>query len=1057
MEPLRPGIHERLVTEALERAIEKLGWNRVSVEKLGKDEAELLVRLATQHLAHLARDLLGAVGAEHARERVPEIVNRLLEALGEAGSGARLAPPARVLRAVAPAGLPVGTAVPAPIPAIPLSETAFLANARREPSILHVLREEIRTADRVDAVIAFLRWTGYLALREDIEAFLRDRPGRMRVVTSTYLGATSRRVVDELCRLGAEVRVGWDPRTTPLHAKAWIFHRESGFTTAVLGSSNLSHRAITDGLEWNLRLSSVENPFVVERMTAVFEQYWESPDFSPYDPGRDGDRLAEALGEARGAGSTIPFFLDVRPWPFQREILDRLAAERQRGYTRNLVVAPTGTGKTVVAALDYRRLRERERRAGRDLSLLFVAHRKEILLQAQATFRQVLRDPGFGELLVDGNRPTRWNHVFASVQSLSRKIPGELAPDRFGMVIVDEIHHAAARTWEEILDHFRPRWLLGLTATPERADGRSILGWFDGRVAAEMRLWHALERQLLAPFRYLVVEDGTDLRGIGWSRGRFVDSELEGLYTGNDARARKILDAVRRYVEDPGRMRALGFCVGQAHARFMARKFEAAGLPARAVTADTPREEREKALQDLREGRLRAIFSVDLFNEGLDVPAIDTVLFLRPTESATVFLQQLGRGLRHAEDKDVLLVLDFVGQVDRKFRFDRRFRALLGGTGREVLRQVEKGFPTLPPGCAIVLEERAREIVLRNIRENLDRAGTARVLEELGDLVVDGGVPTLGEFLERTGLDLEDVYGKKKRKRKRKEKACWTSHLREKGLLMEPPGEGEEDWYDLPGRLLHVDDPVRLDAWRRVLAGWLPGGTPALEDEAWRRFALVAVRLEEARRHNAGIPLPELPRLVADLRRHPPLIRELKELLELLGARPRDPRPPVVVQGRDSLLALHARYTRREVMAVLGILAGNGAVANLREGVVRSRARRVLALFVNLDKSEKGYIGQTRYRDYAISPRLFHWESQVKNTADGSLGRLYREHRERGWEVLLFVRERPKDDRGLALPFACLGQVLHVRSEGECPISILWRLEHPMPADLFEEAKAAAS
>jgi len=257
MEPLRPGIHERLVTEALERAIEKLGWNRVSVEKLGKDEAELLVRLATQHLAHLARDLLGAVGAEHARERVPEIVNRLLEALGEAGSGARLAPPARVLRAVAPAGLPVGTAVPAPIPAIPLSETAFLANARREPSILHVLREEIRTADRVDAVIAFLRWTGYLALREDIEAFLRDRPGRMRVVTSTYLGATSRRVVDELCRLGAEVRVGWDPRTTPLHAKAWIFHRESGFTTAVLGSSNLSRRVITDGLEWNLRLSSV--------------------------------------------------------------------------------------------------------------------------------------------------------------------------------------------------------------------------------------------------------------------------------------------------------------------------------------------------------------------------------------------------------------------------------------------------------------------------------------------------------------------------------------------------------------------------------------------------------------------------------------------------------------------------------------------------------------------------------------------------------------------------------------------------------------------------------
>ena len=392
-------------------------------------------------------------------------------------------------------------------PQLPLRRTDLLVNDRGEPRLAHEVAAEIASADQVDLLCAFLKWSG-LQLVEDALVEAIGRGVRVRVLTTTYVGATEARAVDRLIELGAEVLISYEVLRTRLHAKAWLFTRASGLDTAYVGSSNLSRAAMVDGLEWNVRLSRAENPAVVTKFAATFEAYWLDPTFEAYDPAVAGDRLRAALqaagsrGPVGANGPTLALAgLDVRPYAFQQEILDRLDAERQvHDRWRNLVVAATGTGKTVIAALDYRRLREQ---LGGDPSLLFVAHRQEILEQTLRTFREVLAEGSFGELSVGGDRPEAWRHVFASIQGLGTVLDGRfggMGADQFDVVIVDEFHHAAASTYERLLSLVTPKVLLGLTATPERSDGGVILRWFDGHVAAELRVWEALERDLLCPF-----------------------------------------------------------------------------------------------------------------------------------------------------------------------------------------------------------------------------------------------------------------------------------------------------------------------------------------------------------------------------------------------------------------------------------------------------------------------------------------------------------------------------------------------------------------------------
>ena len=1025
------GLYERLITEALQEQLGALG-DRLEVRSSELHEAEAADRLAL----HLARVVERAIASLDRTERVTQgtaLARKLVDVIIDATAANTLGPerpvsPAHVLRGVL-GRLPDGRQEAIPAPLIPLLDTTLLTNAPGEPRVGNQVLAEIHSADRIDVVMAFIRRSGISPMLEALHAHCRA--GReVRVLTTTYTGSTEAKALDQLRDLGADVRVSYDETTTRLHAKAWLFHRHSGFSTAYIGSSNLTHSAQANGLEWNVRVSSARNLSVIDKVAAVFESYWNSGDFVPYDREQF---IARTDAERIGAPQFTMSPIELRPEPFQERLLEQIALSRGLGHHRNLLVSATGTGKTVMAALDYVRLREELPSA----RLLFVAHREEILTQTVATFRHALRDYAFGELWVGRERPRLFEHVFASVQSLHASGLDNLDPTHFDVVIVDEFHHAAASTYRRLLDHVRPIELLGLTATPERSDGLPVLDWFEGRIAAELRLWDAIDQHRLVPFAYFGVHDGLDLRDIPWRRGQGYDVEsLSNLFTGNDAWARLVVKEVGRRVDDPARMRALGFCVSVDHARFMARIFRDAGISATAIWSDTPDHERHGALRDLAERRVNVVFSVDLFNEGVDVPAVDTLLMLRPTESPTLFLQQLGRGLRRHPSKTACIVLDFIGHHRSEFRFDRRLRALLGGARSEVAAQVEQGFPFLPAGCHMELDRVASDIVLASIRGAVPSRWSAKV-EELRSLAKGAAAFPLAAFLEKSGLELEDIYTGDK---------SWSDLCEEAGLSVRPAGPREESLRRACGRLLHVDNQHRIDAYRRLLQPDVAPDPRAVSVSDRRLLRMIVAAIVD-KAVSKSVSLEEGCVLLWD---HPQVRAEVLALLDVLGNRVTHV-PAALSSHPEVPLAVHARYTRIEILAAFGV--GEGAkVAPWQTGVYWAKEARADLLAFTLDKTSGQFSPTTRYRDYAVSRDLIHWESQSVTRADSDTGRRYQLHGELGSSIMLFARLR-SDDRA----FYFLGPASYVRHDSELPMAVTWRLAYTLPGDLFASFAAAVA
>lgn len=1042
--PAQPvaGVYEKLVTQRVRDELEQLeamGWKPIDAEVSAESSPHVLAR----HIGDMVARRLNQLPAD---QQVP-YANRILESLGDGpadNSGiepvSNIVEGPRQLLALAEQEAPGAYAIR---PLTPLSETSLLTNSPDDLSLGSELRAELATADRVDLLCAFVKWYGIRVLEDSLRA-AKERGVPIRVITTTYMGATDRHALDRLVRdFGATVKVNYEIRSTRLHAKAWLFRRKTGFDTAYVGSSNLSRAALLDGLEWNVRLSSVATPSVLDKFEATFDAYWNDTAFETYEPDLHGERLDEALAQAGRSTSTTDLKinlsgLEVRPFPHQRDMLERLRVERDiRGRHRNLLVAATGTGKTVMAALDYRRLCK-ESTGGRP-RLLFVAHRKEILKQSLRTYREVLDDASFGELLYGGADPREWNHVFASVQSLNVQRLEQLAPDHFDVIVIDEFHHATASTYRRVINHFAPKELLGLTATPERMDGLNVQDeFFDGRIAAEMRLWEALENDLLCPFHYFGIPDGTNLTNLTWQRGSYADQELGNLFTGNTARARIVLKQIQDKVSDPGAMRALGFCVTKAHAHFMADYFRKANLQAVALDSDSPADVRAKALSDLGKGKLQVIFSVDLFNEGLDIPDVDTLLLLRPTNSATVFLQQLGRGLRRTETKPVLTVLDFIGQHRAEFRFEEQFRALTNLSRNRLVDHIERDFPRLPSGCQIILEGKAKDLVLDNIRTQL--GATVRTLVKE---VKEYSTPRLADYLRESRREIKELY---------KSDNSWTTVLRRAGLITETAPLGEAALLKRVHAFLHVDDPERAQAYLRLLEDKAPpydalGPT----DQAYARMLFFNLW------DNAG-GFTSFQEGLASLRSQRAVRDELRQVLSYVIEQA--DHFPIALSGHlDQVpLKVHSAYNRSEILAALGVARFGGQMPrSFAQGVQWVEELQTDALLITLEKNEKDFSPTVRYKDYALSPTLFHWESQNATAADSRTGLRYQQHTQRGSHVLLFMRRYKNTDIGKSEPWMLLGPATYVEHTGSKPMAITWHLEHALPADVWTYSAIQAS
>ena len=1041
---LQPGLYEQVINTALDQELaqtDKLSQTApIDPAEAAKVLAKYVAEVVERGLDNV-KDSGGDLGSQVGL--VNRIVTAITDQLGVSGfESLSVAERAEQLLALLDRQnnvLAVNEKAEIVRPETSIARSSLFTGAVHEPQMYTELKKEIVSCNRIDMLVSFVKWSGLRLLMDELTQFTQNG-GELRIITTSYMGATDVKAVEELRKLpNTKIKVSYDTKTTRLHAKAYIFYRDTGFTTAYVGSSNLSNAALTSGLEWNTKITKKDLPETIDKIAATFEYYWNDREFVYYDEGQTA-RLERAL-KAEKYQEHDPsqiFTMDVQPYAFQQEIMDRLEAERTvRGYTRNLVVAATGTGKTVISALDYRRFRKEN--PGKPCRLLFVAHREEILKQSLYTFRAVLKDANFGDLFVGAYRPDTIDQLFLSIQTFnSQDFTQKTTPEFYDYIVVDEFHHAAAPTYQKLLSYYQPKILLGLTATPERMDGKNILPYFNNRIAAEIRLPEAIDRKLLCPFQYFGVTDTVDLDQLKWSAGGYDKGQLSRIYTFSgivaERRADLVVSSILKYVTDINTVKGLGFCVSIEHAEFMATYFNTHGIPSMFLTGKSSDEERKTAKDRLVSGEVRFIFAVDIYNEGVDIPEVNTVLFLRPTESLTIFLQQLGRGLRLSEDKECLTVLDFIGQANKRYNFEDKFAALLSNTIRSVSREIKDGFLSAPKGCYIQLERKAAKYILDNIRASYgNSAGLVTRIASFGEDT--GRELNLSSFLDYFHLDPRSLY-----------KFSAFSRLCARADVIEDFTEPLEETLTKAMARLAVIDSRR---WISFLLELLPklddtdfAALPAVEKRMLQMF-YVTVFGKTVEDWSSDEALDNLYALADS----PVLLSEMIELLKYQYNRIDFIDAPVEV-GFDCPLDLHCTYTRDQIMVALDFLKP----ATVREGVKWLPDQKLDVFFVTLNKADKDYSPTTMYNDYSINEWLFHWQSQSTTAAESPTGQRYIHHKERGSKVLLFVREF-KADRitNGAEAYTFLGTANYVKHDGSRPMNITWKLDAPIPAKYLKK------
>ncbi|AEH00538.1 DEAD/DEAH box helicase [Lacinutrix sp. 5H-3-7-4] len=916
-----------------------------------------------------------------------------------------------------------------------LTQSELFTGGNGGLSLESELKKEILSSNEIYLLVSFIKFKGIIILEKELREFT-ERGGKLKVITTTYIGATDYKAIQLLSKLpNTEVKISYNTSNERLHAKAYLFYRSTGFHTAYIGSSNFSRSALTDGLEWNLKVTTKEVNHIIDKFNKTFDSYWKSDDFELFDDSKHKEKLQSALKQSKFSKpyENATALFDIKPFPYQKEVLEKLEVERTvHKRFRNLVVAATGTGKTVISAFDYKRFKQNNKSA----KLLFLAHRKEIIQKSLSTFQGVLRNNNIGELWVDGMTPNNFEFVFASVQSVKNKFKEyNLTPDYYDYIIIDECHHQTANSYREIINYFKPKVLLGLTATPERMDGGDILEDFENKIAAEIRLPEAMNRKLLCPFQYFGITDSIDLTNVSWSRGKYAPSELTDLYTGNDRRVREIIDALEKYTKDINEVRSLGYCVTMEHAKFMAKKFTLAGLKADYLTSENSKD-RVYIRQKLEKKEINYLFVVDMFNEGIDIPEIDTVLFLRPTESLTVFLQQLGRGLRLHEEKDCLTVLDFVGNSKPEYNFESKFRALIGKTNTTVLKEIEDDFPHLPLGCSIILEKKTKETILKNISAATS-LNKNKLIQRIQQFQHDTNLPlTIGNFSKFYNIPLQSIY----------KRDSWKRLCQLAGKINDFDSKNEKEIVSaISNKWLSTNS---LSYFTFILKIAKQNFNINISDLNQNEKIMLLMLHYDVWQKEGGFD--SLKESIKTIGLNKILVEEIKEVLELLIENIDFKELPIQLPYEQPL-KLHSRYTRDQILSAFKFSSFTKKSSN-REGTALNKDLNTELLFINLIKSEENFSPTTMYDDYAVNELLFHWQTQNSARPDKGKGLSYIKHQEQNKRILLFVREKAKDEFGNTKGYVFIGEGNIKDHYGSKPMSINWELNEPLPNYLWKEA-----
>ena len=1038
---MNQGIYEELITQLVSENLDKLDKNKFYLKKtvLDKEEASsVLSKYLAKTLKHAFQLIKGK--AELQIEIANKIIKLLKDELNKQEFNDDLINvEGEILKAVFSKTdahfSNLDLRLKEITPYTRLTQSELFTGGNGGLSLESELKKEILSSNEICLLVSFIKFKGIIILEKELREFT-ERGGKLKVITTTYIGATDYKAIQLLSKLqNTEVKISYNTSNERLHAKAYLFYRNTGFHTAYIGSSNFSRSALTDGLEWNLKVTTKEVSHIIDKFQKTFDAYWQSDDFELFDDSIHKEKLQEALKQSKFSKpyANKATFFDIKPFPYQNEVLEKLEVERTvHNRHRNLVVAATGTGKTVISAFDYKRFKQNNKSA----KLLFLAHRKEILQKSLSTFQGVLRNNNIGELWVDGMVPDNFEFVFASVQSVNNQFKNHsLTPEYYDYIIIDECHHQTANSYREIINYFKPKVLLGLTATPERMDGGDILEDFDNKIAAEIRLPEAMNRKLLCPFQYFGITDSIDLTNVNWVRGKYVASELTNLYTESDRRVREILDALEKYTKDINDVRALGYCVSMEHAKFMAEKFTLAGLKADYLTSKNSKD-RDFIRQKLEKKEINYLFVVDMFNEGIDIPEIDTVLFLRPTESLTVFLQQLGRGLRLHEDKDCLTVLDFVGNSKPEYNFESKFRALIGKTNTTVLKEVEDDFPHLPLGCSIILEKKTKETILKNISAATS-LNKNKLIQKIQQFQHDTNLQlTLSNFTTFYNITLESIY----------KRGSWKRLCQLAGRIDDFTSENEKSIISAISKKWLSTNSLSYFTFILKIANQ---NFKVVQSELNTNEKTMLLMLHYDVWQKEG-GFNSIEKSINQIGLNTVLVEEIKEVLELLIEKIDFKELPIQLPYQQPL-KLHARYTRDQILSAFRFSNFHKKSSN-REGTALNKDLKTEILFINLVKSEENFSPTTMYDDYAVNELLFHWQTQNSARPDKGKGLSYIKHKEEDKKILLFVREKAKNQFGNSLGYVFIGEGDIKDYYGSKPMSINWKLSEPMPNYLWKDA-----
>lgn len=595
-------------------------------------------------------------------------------------------------------------------------------------TLLSVIEEQLSTCSSFDFCVAFVADGGLQIL---VEAFqeLKQRNIKGRLLTSTYLNFNSPDAFRKLLEYGnIEVRVFQGN----LHAKGYIFDKGET-STVIVGSSNMTQTALTCNKEWNVLYQTVENSRLLGELKGEFDSLWN--DTSTVLLSQDWiDNYAtyrmthppKTKSKATFKSSETPTqndLAEIKPNKMQQRALEALGAIHRKGATRALLVSATGTGKTFLSAFDVL--------ATKPQRVLFLAHRRRIIDASRASYERLLGNMHSFDTYQTGKSISNATCVFAMCSSVAKHL-SDFRPDEFDYIVIDEAHRTGSQGYQSIMSHFTPRFYLGMTATPNRTDGYDVFALFNHVIAFQITLQDALAEEMLAPFHYFGIHD------LEIDDETVEDTALFGRLT-SDERVRHITEKIEEYSVAKSNRRGLIFCNRNAEAEELSRKFNALGYRTTAISGQDSDEVRDVAISRLEAGELEYIFSVDIMNEGVDIPSLNQIIMLRRTDSAIIFIQQLGRGLRLDSGKEYALVLDFIGNYQSNFLVPI---ALSGDKtyNKDRLRRLVQEGDSVIPGCSTV---------------SFDRISEARIYK-----AIDGGNFTSARFLKNEYLDLRQKLGK---------------------------------------------------------------------------------------------------------------------------------------------------------------------------------------------------------------------------------------------------------------------------------------------------------